>query len=293
MFPHTLLRGGFMIQLVQGLLHRAGVHLARYPLRSEYENVLHDFLAGFGVGCVLDVGANVGRFGAALRRLGYGGRIDSFEPVAATCERLRARAAGDPRWTAYRMALGAADGQAEMRTFPGHENATLSRLGDFAREWLPSALKDEGREMVPLRRLDSLLADGTLALDAPAFLKTDAEGFDWQVVEGAGARIDGFVGLQMEMMVQPMWPDAPGFGASVTRLAEMGFEPVAFQVANRARFSAIVIDGLFRNARFAPDPARAGEMWNAAGMGLAPQVWDHAEGAAPSSRDSAGASWQE
>jgi FkbM family methyltransferase len=281
-----------MIRLVQGLLHRAGAHLARYPLRSEYENVLHDFLAGFGVGCVLDVGANVGRFGLALRRLGYGGRIDSFEPVAATYERLRERAAADPRWTAHRMALGAADGEAEMRTFPGHENATLSRLGDFAREWLPSALKEEGAETVAVRRLDSLLADGTVRLDAPAFLKVDAEGYDWQVVEGAGARIDGFVGLQMEMMVQPMWPDTPPLGASVTRLAEMGFEPVAFSVANRARFSAIVIDGLFRNARFSPDPARAAEMWNPAGMGLSPQVWDHPAGAAPSSRDSAGASWQ-
>ncbi|HSU14378.1 FkbM family methyltransferase [Longimicrobium sp.] len=280
-----------MTGFVQRLLHRTGVHLARYPLRSEYENVLHDFLAGFGVGCVLDVGANVGRFGLALRRLGYGGRIASFEPVAATFERLRARAAGDPRWEAHRMALGLVDGEAEIRTFPGHENATLARLGDFAREWLPSALKDEGSERVPVRRLDTLLADGTVELDAPAFLKVDAEGFDWQVIEGAGSRVEGFVGLQMEMMVQPMWPDALPFGASVTRLAEMGFEPVAFSVANRARFSAIVVDGLFRNARFAPDPARAAEMWNPAGMGLSPQVWTHPADAEPSSRDSAGASW--
>lgn len=277
--------------LVQGLLHRAGVHLSHYPLRTEYENVLHDFLAGFGVRCVLDVGANVGRFGLALRRLGYGGRIVSFEPVSATYERLARTASGDPRWDAHRMALGAADGEAQMRTFPGHENATLARLGDFAREWLPSALKEEGAETVPLRRLDSLLAEGRVTLDGPAFLKVDAEGYDWQVVEGAGERVDGFVGLQMELMVQPMWPDAPAFGPSVTRLAEMGFEPVAFSVANRARFSAIVIDGLFRNARFAPDPARAAEMWNPAGMGLSPQVWEQPADAAPSSRDSEGASW--
>jgi FkbM family methyltransferase len=282
-----------MIRFVQGLLHRAGVHLSHYPVRSEYENVLHDYLIGFGVGCVLDVGANVGRFGQALRRLGYRGRIVSFEPVSATFERLRQTAAGDARWEVHRMALGAGDGEARMSTFPGHENATLSRLGDFAREWLPSALRDEKTEAVPLRRLDSLIAEGLVTLDGPTFLKVDAEGFDWQVIEGAGERIGDFVGLQTELMVQPVWPDAPLLGASVTRLAEMGFEAVAFSVANRARFSAIVVDGLFRNARFAPDAARAAEMWNPDGMGLSPQVWEPPAGGERERWDSAGASWHE
>lgn len=120
----------------------------------------------------------------------------------------------------------------------------------------------------------------------------DAEGYDWQVIEGAGERIGEFAGLQMELMVQPVWEDAPPFGESVTRLAAMGFEPVAFTVPNRARFSAIVVDGLFRNTRFVPDPARAERMWNPAGMGLAPQVWEEPVSGVPSSRDGVGASWR-
>lgn len=284
--------GRRIIDLAQGILHRAGMHLTHYPERTEYGNVLHDFLVGFGVECVIDVGANVGRYGAMLRTLGYRGRLVSFEPISATFRRLQERAAGDPRWDARRMALGPSDGEVRMRVFPGHENCTLSEMGDFAREWLPSAIQHEAFEDVPLRRLDSLEAEGVIDLRVPTLLKTDAEGYDWQVIEGAGARIDAVVGVQMELMVQRVWENTPTFGESVLRLAEMGFEPVAFSVANRARFSAIVIDGLFRNARFAPDPARAGEMWNPAGMGLAPQVWEQPAGAEPSSRDSAGASWK-
>ncbi|HEU4452451.1 MAG TPA: FkbM family methyltransferase [Longimicrobium sp.] len=265
-----------IVELVQGVLHRAGAHLSRYPERSEFESVLHDFLVGFDVGCVIDVGANVGGYARGLRGLGYAGRIVSFEPVSGTFAQLREIAAGDALWETHRMALGPSDGEAPMRVFPGHQNSTFSRPGEFAREWLPSALAEEHVENVPLRRLDTLLADGTLDPGVPTLLKVDAEGYDWSVIEGAGERIRDFVGVQMELMVQPMWENARPLGESVTRLAEMGFEPVSFSVVNRARFSAIVIDGLFRNRRFAPKPGSEERMWNPAGMGLAPQQWDAA-----------------
>lgn len=279
------------IRIVQGVLHRAGVHLTRYPEHSEYARVLHDFLVGFDVGCVLDVGANQGYFGLALRRLGYAGRIVSFEPVATTFQRLRERAGPDASWTAHRIALGAEDGQVRMRTFAGHENCTLAEMGEFAREWLPSALRDEGVEEVPLRRLDSLVEEGSVELTAPTLLKVDAEGYDWRVLEGAGSRLEQVVGLQLELMVQPVWEGAPTMGESLLRLADLGFQPVAFSVANRARFGIIVVDGLFVNTRFTPDPRRAPLLWNPAGMGLTPQVWDAPAGGG-AVRDGEGASWK-
>ncbi len=279
---------------IQRILHQCGVHLARYPLRSEYENVLHDFLIGFDIGCVVDVGANVGRFGLALRRLGYTGRIISFEPVPATVEHLQRSAARDPLWDVHCLALGASDGQARIHLYAGSENATLAEVTTFARGWMPSALQETGYVDVPLRRLDSLMAEGVIPMDAPALLKIDAEGFDWEVMAGAGSRVADFAGVQMELMVQPVWQNAPPMGESLLRLAELGFQPAAFSVANRAHFSAIVIDGLFVNTRFQSDPARAARMWNSDGMGLAPQLWANPAAHRPSSRARAvGASWSE
>jgi FkbM family methyltransferase len=276
---------------VQNFFHGLGLHISRYPGRSEYENVLHDFLVGFDIGCVLDVGANVGHYGAMLRRIGYTGRIVSFEPAPGTYQRLKERAANQPLWETHRVALGKSDGKAEMRVFSGHENSTLAEVGNFGREWLPSALKNERREEVLLRRLDGLLSEGIADLSVPTLLKVDAEGYDWSVIEGAGLRIRDFVGLQTELMVQPVWERALPLGESTTRLATMGFEPVAFSVPNRARFSAIVVDGLFRNSRFAPDPNLAPRMWNPEGMGLQPQIWDELE--TPNAfRDDVGASWK-
>lgn len=60
-----------------------------------------------GAHTVLDVGANVGQFGAGLRRAGFSGTIVSFEPLSAAHARLSEIAAGDPAWhVAPRMALG-------------------------------------------------------------------------------------------------------------------------------------------------------------------------------------------
>jgi FkbM family methyltransferase len=282
-----------VIGVVQTVLHRAGIHLSRYPLRTEYENVLHDFLVGLGVECIVDVGANVGHYGAMLRGIGFSGRLVSFEPASATFERLSQRAAPDPKWETWRMALGASEGEMPMRIFPGHENSTLAEVADFGHEWLPSAFRHERIEQVSLRRLDSLLEDGFVDTSIPTLLKLDTEGYDWQVIEGAGTRVSEFVGLQTELMVQPIWKNTPSIGESVTRLAAMGFEPVAFAVPNRARISAIVVDGLFRNTRVTPDPERAHRMWNPAGMGLSPQTWEEESGEAEDGlRDDVGASWR-
>jgi FkbM family methyltransferase len=280
------------LNVVQNFFHRMGLHLSRYPLRSEYENVLHDFLVGFDVSCVLDVGANVGHYGAMLRRIGYGGRLVSFEPALATYQRLQQRATKYPPWEAHRTALGESNGNVSMHVFPGHENSTLAEVGKFGREWLPSAFRNERFENVPLRRLDSLIAEGVVDSSVPTLLKVDAEGYDWQVIDGAGERINDFVGLQTELMVQPVWEKTLPFGESVTRLASMGFKPVTFSVPNRAHLSAIVVDGLFRNTRFIPNAGHASRMWNPDGMGLHPQIWEDEGASANSFRDDAGASWK-
>ena len=60
----------------------------------------------YAINCVLDVGANEGQTGAALRRLGYRGRIVSFEPVKRSFEVLAARCALDSDWRCHQIRVG-------------------------------------------------------------------------------------------------------------------------------------------------------------------------------------------
>jgi FkbM family methyltransferase len=66
------------------------------------------------INVVIDVGANEGQFATKLRRLGFDGRITSFEPDSRPYARLVARHGRDPAWRGYPIALGDADTDAEF-----------------------------------------------------------------------------------------------------------------------------------------------------------------------------------
>src|SRR5262249_20346310 len=89
-------------------MRQGGFDVSHFPLApwERYRSAVLPLFQHIGINCVLDVGANVGDYGLALRSLGYKGWILSFEPVSATYARLAENAKGDPRWATFRFALG-------------------------------------------------------------------------------------------------------------------------------------------------------------------------------------------
>lgn len=96
----------------RGLLTNAGWDLQRLDTAAHPVGSLKRLLRHHEVDLV-DVGANVGQYAKDLRRIGYRGRIVSFEPLSAAHAELIRNAAGDPDWVvAPRMALGDANSEA-------------------------------------------------------------------------------------------------------------------------------------------------------------------------------------
>jgi SAM-dependent methyltransferase len=60
--------------------------IKKRKLHDTLEQHLAALLPQLAINCVVDVGANTGQFGAMLRRIGYAGRIVSFEPLRARRE---------------------------------------------------------------------------------------------------------------------------------------------------------------------------------------------------------------
>ena len=64
------------------------------------------FVTDRDIDVVLDVGANVGQFGASLRAQGYRGKIVSYEPISTVYQTLAATTATDLEWEINNFALG-------------------------------------------------------------------------------------------------------------------------------------------------------------------------------------------
>ena len=82
-------------------------------------------------------------------------------------------------------------------------------------------LRTATTESVPVDRLDSFaLADG------PLLLKTDTQGYDLQVLEGASGVIEQVVVLIIELSAKPIYEGMPSMMEMMGLIQQWGFETV-------------------------------------------------------------------
>jgi FkbM family methyltransferase len=184
--------------------------------------------ANLGVNCVIDVGANVGEYGAMLRSNGYRGRIVSLEPVSEVYDQLRQNAANDNSWRTVNVACGSRNEDAPMHVFDVSLYNSLLAPSKNMKEIL-NATKVEQIRTVKVHRLDSMFEEFVDGLDEPrVFLKIDTQGFDQEVVKGAGAYMPRISGLQSEVSVIPLYEGMPDYLDALALYRKLGFEPTGF-----------------------------------------------------------------
>lgn len=208
---------------LNGLARKAGWEVRRYrPTRSEHAR-RQWVLREYGVDLVLDVGGNVGEWGALLRRSGYRGRIVSFEPISEAFEALERRAAGDPAWDVHRMALGERDREAAIQVSENLGSSSFLPIEDRHLEAdATSAYVRE--ETVPVRKLDSV-ADDLTSGENLVYLKLDVQGFETKVLAGAALYLSRVIAIQAEVSLVPLYQDEPSPWDVLTRIQSLGFEP--------------------------------------------------------------------
>ncbi|MEH3121888.1 MAG: FkbM family methyltransferase [Sphingomonas phyllosphaerae] len=181
-------------------------------------------LSALEVDCVLDVGANRGQYGEFLRRAGYRGLILSFEPGITPYQELEATARRDGNWHTFNMALGQVDGTLPMN---------VMKIDVFSSFRAPSVEEDASLSAdnqvervveVPVARIDGLF-EGLMAQHgfARPFLKMDTQGYDLEVLRGAGAAIAKFVGLSSEIAIRRLYKDSPSMLESIAAIVDAGF----------------------------------------------------------------------
>lgn len=203
---------------------------------------------------VLDVGAHHGGFAQMLRTEGrYGGDIVSFEPFSASRAELARVAGGDGRWRVEPYALADRDGTASLHLFEGREEFnSLGTLNEAGRTRF--GLVSDTEEVVSVRKLSTLVE--TLRLRprlGATLLKTDTQGHDLSVIEGALPDVTEIPLVLMELASLPIYDDVPRMETVIARMRTLGFDPVTlFPVAwAQDRLRVLEFDCLFANREIA------------------------------------------
>jgi len=180
------------------------------------------------INCVIDVGANVGEYGAMLRRTGYQGRIISIEPVSDVYDKLVRKAANDQSWHTLNVACGSRNEAAAINVFDVSLHNSLLPPSENMSANIEST-HVERTENVTVKRIDSMFEEFLAGLADPrVFLKIDTQGFDLEVVKGAGVCMQRISAMQSEVSVIPLYEGVPDYMEALSAYRKLGFEPTGF-----------------------------------------------------------------
>lgn len=171
-------------------------------------------------GIVVDVGANRGQFSLLARSLFPDAQVIAFEPLAGAASDYSRLFGDDEQVTLHCCALGSRTARVEMYVSRRDDCSSLLPIGpDQVR--FASGTGLARREPVLVERLDALLQPQDL--DGDALLKIDVQGYELEVIRGAGELLDQFRHIYCEVSFIPLYLGQPLATDVINALADRGY----------------------------------------------------------------------
>lgn len=210
------------------------------------ERHLHTLLTHLDINCVIDVGANCGQYGEALRLAGYQGYIISFEPIKDCFLQLEKQSINDKHWFCYNHALGAVTETRKINITQSTKFSSFHAPLEESKEIFSKNVVVDDQEVLikPLDLIwDSILSECEMNEDGlKVFLKMDTQGYDLEVFNGAKESINKILALQSEISIKPIYENMPDYLQSLNIYRNNGFEITGMYPVSRDPNSNIVIE---------------------------------------------------
>ena len=207
---------------IKKMLRRAGYDIVPYDflhypdLKRRIQLIEH-----FGIDLILDVGANQGQYAMTMRKLGFSGRIISFEPLSSAFSKLEEHAGNDPKWQTVNLALGNKDETTTINIAPKSQASSLRKMKPALQEIEPN-LAYTGTEEVEVRTLDTIL-HRYIGGEEKIYLKLDTQGYEKNIIDGAIKSLHKIAGIQMELSLVELYDGETLFADMITYLQDCGY----------------------------------------------------------------------
>lgn len=203
-----------------------------------------DVIGGLDIGSVVDVGANIGQFSLLVATLHPDVRIFAFEPLPGAAERYARLFEGEARVRLFRAALGPGRGEAVLHISARNDSSSLLPISDVQSRIFPGT-EEIGTESVTVGPLADFVSRENLR--APALLKIDVQGFELEVLRGAGEMLDAFEWLYVEVSWMPLYEGQALADEVIAYVEAHGFVRVGeYNAARDSEGAKIQADLLFR-----------------------------------------------
>jgi FkbM family methyltransferase len=203
-----------------------------------------------GIDTVIDVGANQGQYYQFLReRVGFRGRVVSFEPIPELAAQLQDRARSERDWTVHNVALGRSPGKLPFHISNKTGWSSLLKKSETDVNEFAAGVAIERVVEVQVDTLERMFADRSAGLDpGRCYLKLDSQGFDFEIMLGAGAALAKVPALQSELEFIKVYDGAPDYLKVLEFLRTSGFAISGlFPVWTDKDLRIGELDAVFRN----------------------------------------------
>lgn len=227
------------------ILNRLGLVLMKKTNPRYYLGSRAKIIKLANIDLLLDVGANTGQYALEMRELGYKGKIISFEPMSKEFSCLRSLANLDCDWEVHNFALGSNSSEQEINITENSVSSSL--LHPSSLQLLHSKNSRVVRkEKIKIGRLDSFLKEENLSRFKRIWLKIDVQGFEDEVILGAGESLKLVSYIQLELSFSELYKDQKTIIPMLELLDKLGFQLISFEpgFANQNIGGFLQVDGI-------------------------------------------------
>jgi FkbM family methyltransferase len=232
-----------MIEFIIKIINLFQLDLKKYPsleLRRRKKLLDHHHIS-----TILDVGANSGQYALETKKIGYKGKIISFEPVKSVYKKLKKNADKSSSWECYNYGLGDNDTSTEINISQNTYSSSILKITPQHIESAPES-KVIKREKIYIKKLDSVF-DSIVQKGEKVLLKIDVQGFEKIVLDGAKESLNKIKGIQIEMSIEELYKDEILYIDMIQLLDFYGFSLSSLENGfyNQKTGKLLQVDGIF------------------------------------------------